>query len=415
LNFNFTRARSVIFSVLPMPLASLLLSAVTVHGLSFSGAYVRVAVTGPTCNVLDHGAVGDGITDDTAALQSTISACSGAGGGVTYFPRGKTFLSFGLTVPSSVGVALIIDGTLRFSNDTSSPRWPSPAKGCLYFAGGSDVALVGAGTVDGQGAAWWANRNLPSRPNMINIVGVTNFLIANLTFLNSPNHNLEVYASPAEVVGVTVLAPPSTGVDAPSHNTDAVDLHGEFFYIHGCHFSVGDDNLAIHSSHVLVERCTFGTGHGASIGSLGGAIALQNITVRNVSFAGTTAGVRIKVDTATTGFLRDVTFANLSMVDVAETVTVCFFYNGGGGDCNYPGKSAPTKGMTLQLSNVVVQGVTSHNAGAAGQFTCTSETPCPVTLKDVAHTGTAPKGWACSNARVAAVDVAPAPPASCGA
>lgn len=39
-------------------------------------------------NVQDYGAVGDGITDDTSAIQSTINACSSAGGGTVYFPAG---------------------------------------------------------------------------------------------------------------------------------------------------------------------------------------------------------------------------------------------------------------------------------------------------------------------------------------
>ena len=395
------------------------LTFVSVFGVSvtYAGAYVRVTVAGPTCNVLDHGAVGDGVHDDTHSLQAAIAACTGPAGGSVLFPRGKTFLSFGLTVPASSGVALVIDGTLRFSNATSSPRWPSPAVGCLLFAGGDGVALVGSGTVDGQGAAWWLQRDLPSRPNLVSTHGVTNLLVANLTFLDSPNHNLELYASPAELAGVTVLAPPSTAAENPSHNTDAVDVHGDYFWVHDCAFSVGDDNLAIHASHGLFERNAFGAGHGASIGSLGGAIALENITVRDTAFRGTTAGVRIKVDTEASGYLRDVTYANLTMDGVGETVSVCFFYNGGGGSCNYPGKAAPTKGMALALSNVVVQGVVSRDAGSSGQFTCAAETPCAVSLRDVVHTGAVPsEGWACANARVATGgSVVPALPSACAA
>ena len=56
---------------------------------------------------------------------------------------------------------------------------------------------------------------------------------------------------------------------------DGIDVHGDNFWIHDSYISTGDDNVAIHASNVLVSDCHFGTGHGASIGSLGGAIALQ--------------------------------------------------------------------------------------------------------------------------------------------
>ncbi|WP_317259170.1 glycosyl hydrolase family 28-related protein [Paenibacillus sp. J5C2022] len=44
------------------------------------------------CNVMDYGAIGDGTTDDTDAIQAAIAACSAAGGGVVCFPAG-TYLS----------------------------------------------------------------------------------------------------------------------------------------------------------------------------------------------------------------------------------------------------------------------------------------------------------------------------------
>lgn len=44
-------------------------------------------------NVKAYGAVGDGVTDDTAAIQSAISACVTAGGGTVYFPNGIYIIS----------------------------------------------------------------------------------------------------------------------------------------------------------------------------------------------------------------------------------------------------------------------------------------------------------------------------------
>lgn len=45
-------------------------------------------INGAPKNVLDYGAVGDGITDDTLAIQSAIDATSESGGGTLYFPAG---------------------------------------------------------------------------------------------------------------------------------------------------------------------------------------------------------------------------------------------------------------------------------------------------------------------------------------
>lgn len=48
-------------------------------------------------NVKTFGAVGDGITDDTAAIKATIAAINSAGAGVLYFPAGKFLVSSALT------------------------------------------------------------------------------------------------------------------------------------------------------------------------------------------------------------------------------------------------------------------------------------------------------------------------------
>lgn len=46
-----------------------------------------------TLNVEDYGAVHDGVTDDTAAIQAAIDAAYDAGGGVVYFPAGLYIVS----------------------------------------------------------------------------------------------------------------------------------------------------------------------------------------------------------------------------------------------------------------------------------------------------------------------------------
>src|SRR5207253_1758745 len=85
-------------------------------------------------DVLEGGAIGDGISDDTAAIQAAINALSAAGG-VVYFP-----------VPSA---SYKITDTLTIGTGTSSSA--STKQG---------VVLVGEGM---PGSPPWFGTNYPSR------------------------------------------------------------------------------------------------------------------------------------------------------------------------------------------------------------------------------------------------------------
>jgi hypothetical protein len=55
-------------------------------------------------NVRDCGAAGDGVADDTAAVQAAIDAASTSGGGVVYMPSGTYRVSASLTVHSRISI-----------------------------------------------------------------------------------------------------------------------------------------------------------------------------------------------------------------------------------------------------------------------------------------------------------------------
>jgi hypothetical protein len=70
---------------------------------------IEKMVVGPTVyNVKGYGAVGNGTTDDTTAVQAAITAVEAAGGGVIYFPVG-TFLLSPLTITGS-GITIVGSG-----------------------------------------------------------------------------------------------------------------------------------------------------------------------------------------------------------------------------------------------------------------------------------------------------------------
>ncbi len=80
---------------------------------------------------------------------------------------------------------------------------------------------------------------------------------------------------------------------------------------------MGDDDFTCGggTSDVLITNCTYGYGHGVSIGSptAGG---VSNLTVINCTFNNTEAGIRIKSDRDRGGYLHNLTYLNLRMTNV---------------------------------------------------------------------------------------------------
>ena len=56
-------------------------------------------------NITNYGAIGDGVTDNTTAIQNTINAANKAGGGIVEVPAG-TFDSGPITLLSSINLHL---------------------------------------------------------------------------------------------------------------------------------------------------------------------------------------------------------------------------------------------------------------------------------------------------------------------
>lgn len=70
------------------------------------------AVAAATVDVRSHGAQGDGVTDDTAALQRAIDACAAQGGGRVVVPGG-VYKTYTLSLKSDVDLHLERGATLK--------------------------------------------------------------------------------------------------------------------------------------------------------------------------------------------------------------------------------------------------------------------------------------------------------------
>mmetsp|Transcript_9362 Transcript_9362/g.24172 ORF Transcript_9362/g.24172 Transcript_9362/m.24172 type:complete len:480 (+) Transcript_9362:101-1540(+) len=381
------------------------------------GKWLEIEIGKEVFSVANFGARGDGVTLDTKAIQAAFDAAKKAGGGTVLFPanHGKgVYLTNVFQISGShTMVELPLGARVVFENNRAHYN----NKTDLITAHGvSHIGFRGGGVFDAQGASWWSCRSQGCfRPRFVHSTHVSHLLMMDVTWKDSPNHVLELYADFTELAFVTVLNPPSetddvqvNGTYGPSHNTDAVDVHGTPFYIHDCHFDTGDDNVAVHASDLLVEDCYFGHGHGASIGSIKDG-QLENITFRNIIFNRTTAAAKIKTHPKGTGYVRNCTWENLILHEVRETLVIDMFY----------GHNAQNESTDLAISDITIRNVTNYGKEnpetkktvSPGYIHCQASSPCrDIRMIDVRTIDVMNMPMSCYNAYGTEHNVVPAAP-----
>src|ERR1043166_7635257 len=124
----------------------------------------QIAPTRGFYNVVSFGASPAGQTKCTEAIRKAIDRAASDGGGTVYFPSG-TYLTGPIQMRSHITLSLDTGATLKFSPEfddylpMAQSRWEgitvtnfSPL---IYACEAEDIAIIGRGTLDGQGQAWW--------------------------------------------------------------------------------------------------------------------------------------------------------------------------------------------------------------------------------------------------------------------
>ncbi|MHB9035748.1 MAG: glycosyl hydrolase family 28-related protein [Armatimonadota bacterium] len=97
-----------------------------------------------TLNVRNSGALGDSMTDDTAAFQAALDSVKSAGGGTVHVPAGNYLIGTHLTIPEDVTLEGAFRASISIKNNFDSLTQPN------LFQGSVLLAVEGQGNADGQ-------------------------------------------------------------------------------------------------------------------------------------------------------------------------------------------------------------------------------------------------------------------------
>lgn len=329
----------------------------------FDGEFV-FSTLAETCalSVRDFGAVGDGVTDDTRAIQTAIN-CLPRGGRLV-FCEGE-YLTAPICLKSHITLELKAGAVLKGSTDKSQypiipgelpdldggetvhfGTWEGNAvrmhQALLFAEYAEDITVVGPGRVDGnaQNAGWWIDvKSYPiGRPRLLFFNRCDGVRVHGIIAENSASWQLHPYFSKnVDFIDLDIRAPKN------SPNTDAIDPEAcDVVNIIGCRFSVGDDCIAIKSGKIdigkrfktpanrhTIRNCLMQFGHGAV--TLGSEMAggVTNLTVNRCVFRQTDRGLRIKTrrGRGKDAVIDGVTFENLRMEGVITPIVINMWYN----------------------------------------------------------------------------------------
>lgn len=270
-------------------------------------------------DIRDYGAVGDGRTLNTAAIQAAIDACTEAGGGRVLVASGM-YMTGTVVLKDGVELHLAVDGTLLGSprcedypetekKHVNVPLLPRGRGAALLFAEeASGISLTGNGKIDAHGDAfveplpndnphaWMPYRRIdaPTPPRVVFFTGCENVIVTDITLVNPPAgwsfwiHDCDHVRFDRIVIDARLDYPNNDGIHINCSRNVTVS---------NCQISCGDDCLVVRANNASLPENK----------------VCEKVAVTNCTLTSRASGIRIGWQND--GIIRNCTFSNLVMTD----------------------------------------------------------------------------------------------------
>ena len=347
-------------------------------------------------NVRDFGAVGDGKTIDSPAINKAINAAAEAGGGTVTFPAG-TYLSFTIRLKSHVGLfldhgAVILAASHKEHDGKYDPAEPNEwnmyqdyghshwHNSLIWGEGLTNISITGPGKIQGDGLQRWdtdeegAGNKAIALKNCRNVIirditmekcghfailptGVDNFTIDNLTIdTNRDAINVDCCVN-VRISNCLINTPNDDAIVLKSSYALGYARATENVMITNCQVSGYDLHTLLDGTFQKTQseapdhgrvtgRIKFGTE------SNGG---FKNITITNCTFDHCRG---LALETVDGGILEDITISNITMRDITNSPVFLRL----GRRMRAPDGMKIGKMRRINISNVIVHGADPESA-----------------------------------------------------
>uniref|UniRef100_A0A803NUC5 Polygalacturonase n=1 Tax=Cannabis sativa TaxID=3483 RepID=A0A803NUC5_CANSA len=340
-----------------------------------------------------------------ALADAWKEACAAPSKATIVVPKGTYNLNKAFFLgPCKSPVVFQMDGILMAP---SAAKGFKDGEGWVTFEKLQHLTITGTGTFDGNGGQSWGKKckrtdYCEQLPINIRLNFITDSVIEGITTKDSKQFHFTVLEGENLLfTNLKIIAPEE------SWTTDGIHLgRSTNITITDTTIATGDDCISIGdgTKQLKITKVTCGPGHGISVGSLGkyqNELPVEDITVTDCTFKGTSNGVRIKTwQGSTDGVAKGMHFEKLTMDNVETPIIIDQKYCPWGACTQFEGK--PSK---IKVSDVVFKDIKGTSSTPKVLYLVCGAYPCEgIQLNniDLKTTGSKIKGPAksvCTNVK----------------